>query len=284
MSVGKRYAKQVLLLSVVSSLLFLLSFAMNQYYERNVTARQSMNQTVMTLLFQWMGYFFITQVCLVIPVIVRYLIYARPLTGKHALLASLVNYPTIEIILAMPYQLVIGRVTHDVPIFVALCAARMAAAVFCIAACRIMLVIPDNEDVDAAVSLDDYTRCVSELGKFINLVKASLRDRFPAENLWRAVLAYLKNGATIKKAIREKGVHHDEIVLNAVGSIAFRLLSSGGYNVSAGVLSKEGEYLKEIWRLAAHELVRRRYNTPDDMARGLAALHSLTARPLQREA
>jgi hypothetical protein len=284
MSEGRRFAKRVLLLSVISSLFFLLSFVMSHYYERAGAPRQPVTQTVLTLLFQWMGYFFLTLLYLIVPAIVRYLVYARPLNRKHAFWASLVNYPAIEMILAAPYQLVTGRVTGSILLFAASCASNMAAAAFSIAAGRVMLMIPDNEDIDAAVSLDDYTRCVSELGNFISLAKASSRERFPIENLWRAVFEYLKRSATIKKAIREKGAHHDEIVLNAVGSMAFRLLSSGEYNVSPGVFDREGEYLKEIWKLAAHELVRRKYNTPDDLARGLAALHSLSAKPLRREA
>ncbi|MDR1482612.1 MAG: hypothetical protein LBI74_08305 [Synergistaceae bacterium] len=279
----KRRLKRLLLLSVVSSFFSLLAFVLNRYYEWSVGIRQPAVQTVLTLLFQWMGYFVLALLYLVIPIVIRYVVYARPLSGRQALLASFVNYATIDMILAMPYQLLTGQVTSAISLFVASCAASITAAAFNIAACHVMLMIPDDGDIDAIVSLDDYTICVSELGNFINLTKAGSRKTFPVENLWRPVLEYLKRGRTIKNAIREKGAHHDEIVLNAVGSMAFRLLSSGEYNVSPGVLSKEGEYLREIWKLAANELVRRRYNTPDDMARGLTALYSLTAQSPWRE-
>jgi hypothetical protein len=281
-SEGKRYAKRVLLLCVVSSFFSLLAFVLNHYYEGTAGTRQPAVQTMMTLLFQWMSCFALALACLVTPIVIRYLVYARPLAGRRAFLVSFANYPAIAMILAVPYQLVTGQVTSAALFFAASRAADMIAAAFNIAACRVMLLVPDDADVDAAVSLVDYTMCVSELGNFINLAKASLSNRFPAENLWKSVFEYLKRGQTIKKAIRERGARHDEIVLNAVGSVAFKLLSSGEYNASSGVLNKEGEYLREIWKLAASELVRRRYNTPDDMARGLAALYSLTAQPPRR--
>jgi hypothetical protein len=229
------------------------------------------------LLFNWMAYFFVALLCLVLPVIVRFFVFCEPLRKEWAFWASLINYPTIMMLQSLPYRLAIGGVSGGTPYFVASCIAGMVAAAFSMASGYVMLRVPDDGEVNVAAPIDDSTICVSELGDFINLVKKSSRRNYSLENLWQPVYSYLKNTGTIKKAISEKGATHDEIVLNAVGSMVFRLLSSERYNASPGELNPEGEYLKEIWKMAAHELVRRNYNTPDDMARGLAALYSLTA-------
>ncbi|MDR3331283.1 MAG: hypothetical protein LBT08_01530 [Synergistaceae bacterium] len=281
MADGTKYAKQILILSIVSSIISLLSLILYNFYRAEAGIPAPSSNAPLSLLFQWIGYFTVAMLNLIPPSIIRFLAPGRSLSAEWAYGVSLFNFATFTLVASTPYQLITGEIAGGAAYFALSGIIKMIAQVFTIASGYVILIIPDNNDAAETISIpqDDYTICVTELGNFLNLLKLNSRVYFPVEKLWQQVYNYLKNERVLKNAIAGKGVRHDEMVLNAIGSVAFRLLERSKYCSSPGVLNPEGEYVREIWKLAAHELVRRGYNTPEDMARGLSALHMVIAAP-----
>jgi hypothetical protein len=143
------------------------------------------------------------------------------------------------------------------------------AAAYCIV--TMPPVIQGSRD-ELLIPLTDSDKCMTALGDYMTLLAQTLGERRKMEKLWNPVYVYLKDLPKIQNLVRNKGVKYDEIVLNAVGSIAFRLLASGELNANPGVLSPDGEFVRNVWWVTANELVRRNYNRPEDVAQGLEAL------------
>ncbi|MDR1132567.1 MAG: hypothetical protein LBL05_00300, partial [Synergistaceae bacterium] len=131
-----------------------------------------------------------------------------------------------------------------------------------------------NSMEEILLPLDDSERCMTALGDFMTVLVAQLGERRHVEKLWSPVYTYLKDRLKVQKLVMNKGLKHDEIALNAVGSIAFRLLASGELHSDFGTLSPDGEYVRKIWWFTANELVRRSYYRPEDVAKGLESLDS----------
>jgi hypothetical protein len=106
----------------------------------------------------------------------------------------------------------------------------------------------------------------------MTLLANQLGERRHVEKFWSPVYAYLKDTPKISKLVTNQRLHHDEITLNAVGSIAFKLLAEGGLHAAFGTLSPDGEYVRKVWWVAANELVRRSYYRPEDVTQGIQAL------------
>jgi hypothetical protein len=127
------------------------------------------------------------------------------------------------------------------------------------------------------IPADNQTQCMMKLGTFIGYANENIREnRGETDVIWHWVYEYLKDRDTIERAA-QRGARLDEIVLNAVGAIAYRLLSSGKFS-NGGAPSPEEKYLLAVWKLAAGELVRLSFNTADEMDRGFAALSDLISR------
>jgi hypothetical protein len=122
------------------------------------------------------------------------------------------------------------------------------------------------------IPLNDSEKCLTALGDFMTLLVGQLGERRKVEKLWSPVYSYLKDTLKVQKLVLNKGLHHDEIALNAVGSIAFKLLADGELHADYGTLSPDGEYVRKVWWVTANELVRRSYNRPEDVTQGIQAL------------
>jgi hypothetical protein len=199
-----------------------------------------------------------------------------PPEGSARIIMTGVHYATYYVFFRIPFLLMTGRfgaaswAMAGSILFYAAWAGLSYAAVW-----RLLLmpqVIPGGSMDEMYAALTDSDKCMTSLGDFMTILAQTLGERRPMEKLWQPVYAYLKDLPKIQNLVRGKGIRHDEIVLNAVGSIAFRLLAGGGLHSAPGVLSPDGEYVRKVWWVTANELVRRSYNKPEDVTEGLRAL------------
>jgi hypothetical protein len=184
------------------------------------------------------------------------------------------------LIMALPWQLMFGNIGGGTAYFLLSRVMRILFAFIILMNGYFILETPEKKVHSTQrmdMPLDNSTKCMLKLGSFINYVKNNLGSEISVEKLWQPVYAYLKNEEIINGAVNQ-GMSPDAIVLNAVGSMAFRLLAAGRFHHPGGSLSLEGEYVVSIWKIAADELIRNSFNTPDDMARGLAALEEAIRR------
>jgi hypothetical protein len=202
--------------------------------------------------------------------IVRFLVSGEPLYGGGALFGSAFHYATASLFFVTPYRMVTGSapLASMYAVFMLLAEAVWAALSYAAAYMIVSMPQPEGDASDITVELDDSTLCLAALGEFMNMIRGRHGASSAMEVLWQPVYAYLRNEELMRKLVKTQGLAHDQIVLNAVGSIAFRLLSNGAFHASQGVLTPEGEYVKKVWMSAGNELVRRSYSGPDDMNSG----------------
>jgi hypothetical protein len=221
-------------------------------------------------------YFFLSLLNLIPPFFIRYVAVGKPLYGNNAAFMAFVNYASVIMAIAFPWQVLMGSVSKGVIFFLLSRAAKIAAAVTILICGYSILGIP-SDDTDIGPPVDNSSKCMLKLADFIMYAKKNLGEDISVEKLWQHVYTYLKNDEVISGAVRQ-GVPIDAIVMNAVGAVAYRMIESGQFHNAPGVLAPEGECMVVVWKMAANELVRQAYNTPDDMARGLAALEEAIRR------
>jgi hypothetical protein len=201
----------------------------------------------------------------------------EPLEPPMSVIAALVHYATFFLAIRLPYNIITGGFRFK-PLIMAMCiAAYVAWAITSYVAAYIIVTMPPifrSSMDEILLPLDDSEKCLAALGEFMTALVVQLGERRHVEQLWSPVYAYLKDRLKVQKLVVNKGLKHDEIALNAVGSIAFKLLASGALHSDFGTLSPNGEYVRKIWWFTANELVRRSYYKPGDVAKGLEALDS----------
>jgi hypothetical protein len=262
-----------------SSLLWLFAYFMNVFYEAARLGLAVPSVSILISFFNWLAYFSLSAAALIPSAIVRYFIPGRELEAEWAVLGAFVNGGTVIMVMAVPWRLVSEGVGSGFAYYLISCLLKIIVAGAVIICGYWVVTQPDGGDEREgfAPPLDNAAKCMLRLKDFIDLAKARLSPQTDAEKLWQTVFAYLKNDELITDAVN-RGMPIDSIVMNAVGAVAYKLIESGFFHISRGVLSPEGQYIAEVWKLAASELISRSYNTREDMDRGLAALEGAIAR------
>ena len=210
-------------------------------------------------------------------IITRSMIAQAPLEPPNSVIAALVHYATFFLVILLPYRIITGSLRFTSSYTAMSLAAYAAWAITSYMTAYIVITMPPifrSSMEDILLPLDDSEKCLTALGDFMTVLAAQLGERRHVEQLWSPVYSYLKDKFKVKKLVENKGLKHDEIALNAVGSIAFKLLASGELHSDFGTLSPDGEYVRKIWWFTANELVRRSYYRPEDVTKGLEALDS----------
>jgi hypothetical protein len=259
-----------------ASLLWLFSHFMNNYYLAALQGVAAPKISVLISFFYWLAYFSLSVVSLVPSAIIRYFLPGRELEGEWAILGAFASGGTVIMIMAFPWRLFTVGIGNGVVYFLISRIARIIVSLMIIFCGYMIVTRPDAEETFSP-PIDNSTKCMLKLAEFKDFANRNLGQRANAEKLWQTVYSYLKNDALITDAVK-RGVPIDSIVMNAVGAVAYKLIESGMFHVSRGALSPEGKYIADVWKLAADELVSRSYNTPDDMARGLALLEGAIGR------
>jgi hypothetical protein len=209
--------------------------------------------------------------------ITRSMIAQAPLEPPTSVIAALVHYATFFIAIGIPYGIITGGLRFTPLITAMTLAAYVGWAIMSYVAAYIIVTMPPifhSSMNEILLPLDDSEKCLAALGEFMTALYAQLGERRHVERLWSPVYSYLKDRLKVQKLVMNKGLKHDELALNAVGSIAFKLLASGELHSDFGTLSPDGEYVRKIWWFTANELVRRSYYRPEDVTKGLEALDS----------
>jgi hypothetical protein len=198
-----------------------------------------------------------------------------PMSGQSVTLAVGVNYATFYVFFAIPYGFLTGSFDFASLPMVGSIAAYIVWAVLSYMSAYRVISMPramKNPENEMAVPLNDSEKCLAALGDFMAILTPMIGEHRKMEKLWSGVYVYLRDLPKIQKFVREKGLRHDEIVLNAVGNIAFTMLARGEFHLAFGTLSPDGEYVRKVWWIAANELAKRSYCGPEDVTRGLSAL------------
>jgi hypothetical protein len=210
-------------------------------------------------------------------IITRSMIAQAPLEPPRSVIAVLVHYATFFLAIRLPYSIITGGFRFTPLVTVMTLAAYAGWAIMSYIAAYMILTMPPilrNSMDEILLPLDDSEKCLTALGEFMTTLSERLGERRQVERLWSPVYAYLKDRPKVQKLVEQKRLKHDEIALNAVGSIAFKLLASGELHADFGTLSPDGEYVRKIWWFTANELVRRSYCKPEDVTKGLETLDS----------
>lgn len=262
-----------------ASVVGLLAFILNNMYLASSGSSAPVILSFGTVFIQWLAHLFPAIANLIPAYIFRFLIFRKPPEGVKMWIAMILNYVPFMLIGQIPFSLFTGSSTVGSGLF-SLALSRLASigyAALMLLSIYVILRIPPKPE-EPMETLDDSTLCLSELGSFISQVKSRVGSEQPLEKLWQPIYAYLKNEELIRSLVQARRVAHDEIVLNAVGSIAFRMLASGDFHAAPGQLTSQGQYIYDVWELAAQELVSRSYNTKEEAARGLEALNESIGR------
>jgi hypothetical protein len=269
-----RSIRRSFIFSFEAALCGVLSYAMHNIYQSSaigVSTKVSFSMVVFQLLIESC----LALINLLPASIIRALILRKPASDNSAVMASFCCYASVYLIAVVPYNIFTGQMPlSSIWIILSLAADIGWAALSYAGSYSIVTMAPLLRDTmnELFVPLNDSEKCLTMLGDFMSLLHKQLGERRRMEKLWQPVYAYLKDLARIQKLVRNKGLRHDEIVLNAVGGTAYKILSSGKLHASFGVLSPDGEYVRKVWWIAANELVRRSYNKPEDVTQGLEAL------------
>jgi hypothetical protein len=210
-------------------------------------------------------------------IITRAIVAQTPLKPPMSVIAALVHYATFFLAIRIPYGIITGGFSLKPPMSAMSLAAYVAWAITSYVPAYIIVTMPPifrGSMEEILLPLDDSEKCLTALGDFMTALAAQLDERRHVEQLWSPVYSYLKDRLKVQNLVANKGLKHDEIALNAVGSIAFKLLASGDLHSDFGTLSPDGEYVRKIWWFTANELVRRSYYRPEDVVRGLEVLDS----------
>ncbi|MDR3254458.1 MAG: hypothetical protein LBT31_02680 [Synergistaceae bacterium] len=260
-----------------ASFLWLLSDMFNNYYLLAAAGDEPVPLSLFINLFKWLAYFFLVYANFILPFLIRYFFHRGQLYAEPAILTALVNYATVMMVMAFPLELLMGGVKVGIFNYLLSRLFKIICSVVVLIGCYNILTIPDKEEYDLIPPQDNATKCMLKLADFINYAKSNLGTKVNVERLWQTVYAYLKNDALITNAVAS-GVPIDSIVINAVGAVAYKLIESGRFHESRGVLTPEGQYIVSVWKMAADELVRRSFNTQQDMRRGLDVLEDAILR------
>jgi hypothetical protein len=262
-----------------SSLLWLFAYFMNNFYEAARLDVAVPRISILISFFNWLAYFSLSAAALIPSVIMRYFVPGREMEAEWAVLGAFVNGGTVIMAMALPWRLVTDGIGSGLAYYLISCLLKIIVAGMIILCGYWIVTQPDSGDAREgfAPPLDNAAKCMLCLKDFIDLAKTRLSPQTDAEKLWQTVFSYIKNDALITDAVN-KGMPIDSIVMNAVGAVAYKLIESGLFHSSKGVLSPEGHYIALVWKLAADELINRSYNTREDMERGLAALTETIAR------
>jgi hypothetical protein len=201
----------------------------------------------------------------------------KPISGGGAILTVCIHYATIYLLIVIPYGFATGSFTlNSLPMIGSVIAYIAWAALSYVTAYCVVSMPPvmGNSENELLISLNDSEKCLAALGDFMAILSPAIGEHRKAEKLWSEVYVYLKDLPKIKKFVENNRLRHDEIVLNAVGNIAFTLLVSGELHSAFGTLSPDGEYVRKVWWIAANELSKRSYCKPEDITQGLQALDS----------
>ena len=199
----------------------------------------------------------------------------EPFAGSGGVWASLIHYATFYMFVWMPYKIITGAYPLKSPAMMMGILGYAAWAVVSYAAAYFILTMPQmiSSSMDEMyIPLNDSEKCLTALGDFMTILVSNLGERRKIDKLWVPVSAYLKDNGKIQKLVLNKGLRHDEIALNAIGSVAFKLLAGGELHAAFGALSPDGEYVRKVWWVTANELVRRRYYKPEDVTNGIQSL------------
>jgi hypothetical protein len=245
---------------------------MNNFYLAASGGLERPKISIFINFFYWLMFFVLSMINHIPPAFIRYFMPGRQIEGEWAILGSFINGATVILIMALPWRLFVGGISGGVGFYlISRLVKIMAAFVIIYGGYGILSRPEENEAENFAPPIDNATKCMLRLTDFIDYAKRNIGSQTNVEMLWQMVYTYLKNDELITDAIN-KGVPPDSIVMNAIGAVAYRLIESGRFHKAKGVLSAEGEYIAEVWKMAAAELVNRSYNTRDDMQRGLASL------------
>jgi hypothetical protein len=201
----------------------------------------------------------------------------KPILGKAAIFISCIHYATIHLLIVIPYSIATGSFNlGSLPMIGSIIAYIAWAALSYVTAYYVVSMpsVMGNPENELLISLNDSEKCLTALGDFMALLPPTIGEHRKVEKLWSEVYVYLKDLPKISKFVRNKGLRHDEIVLNAIGNIAFTMLSGGELHSAFGTLSPDGEYVRKVWWVAANELAKKSYCRPEDVTQGLQALDS----------
>ncbi|GHV56073.1 hypothetical protein FACS1894216_19610 [Synergistales bacterium] len=269
---------KILTLCVVASIIGAASYIMKSY------ADPLYPRAILRILLEWGTCLFIAGLNLIPPLILRFVLIGAPLRGASAVLASLINYASAMLVMVSYNTFVLltgGAAPADSYFLILICIYTFLDIFFAIlilwAGGEILTVQDVSGASDGIIPADKQTQCMMKLGTFIGYANENIReDRGETDVIWHWVYEYLKDKDTIERALG-RGMQLDEIVLNAVGAIANRLLTNGRFS-GDGSPSPEEKYLLAVWKLAAAELVRLSFNTAEEMDRGFSALTDLVSR------
>jgi hypothetical protein len=244
----------------------------------NRAAGMSAKVSFAAAVFYLFMYFCMAVINLLPATIIRSTIVREPMEGSSAVGSSFICYAPVRLLAVIPYKIFFTNTMPIGSIWVIMgLVAELGWAFLSIAANYTIITMPPiskSSLEELTVPLNDSDKCMTALGDFMTLLHKQLGERRKMEKLWSPAYTYLKDLPKIQNLVRGQKLHYDEIVLNAVGSIAFKLLASGELHSSFGVLSPDGEYVRKVWWVTANELVNRSYNKPEDVTQGLQLLDS----------
>ena len=207
--------------------------------------------------------------------LIRLSVAEEPFEGGGGVLASFIHYATFFLLIRIPYKILTGVYPLSSPTMILGLIGYIAWAVVSYVAAYFILTMPEmisSSKDEIIIPLSDSEKCLTALGDFMTILVSTLGERRKIDKLWVSVSDYLKDNDRVRKLVLNKGLRHDEIALNAVGSIAFKLLAAGELHAAFGTLSPDGEYVRKVWWVTANELVRRSYYKPDDVTNGIKSL------------
>ena len=199
----------------------------------------------------------------------------EPFDSTGGAFASLIHYATFYLLIMTPYKIITGAYPLASPAMMLGLAGYIAWAVASYVAAYFVLTMPQESDSsmdEVHVPLSDSDKCLAALGDFMSILYSALGERRKVDKLWIPVSDYLKDNNKIQTLVLNKGLRHDQIALNAVGSVAYKLLTNGEMHAAFGTLSPDGEYVRKVWWVTANELVQRSYYRPEDVTQGIQSL------------
>ena len=206
---------------------------------------------------------------------VRLAVAEEPFEGVGGVLASLIHYATIYLFIWIPVKIITGAYPLSSPAMMLGIVGYAAWAVVSYVTAYFVLTMPQiiSSSMDELyIPLNDSEKSLSALGDFMTYLASALGERRKIDKLWVPVSDYLKDNIRVQKLVLNNRLRHDEIALNAVGSVAYKLLAEGEFHAALGTLSPDGEYVRKVWWVTANELVKRSYYRPEDVTQGIQAL------------
>jgi hypothetical protein len=243
----------------------------------NAARGLSTKVTFASVIFLFIIDFILSLLNLLPSVIARSMVSEKPMSGGGAIFTISIQYATVHVLIIIPYGFVTGSFSLGSLPMIGSIVAYIAWAAFSYFTAYHIVTMPSiigNSESELLISLNDSEKCLTALGDFMAILSPIIGEHRKAEKLWSEVYIYLKDLPKIKKFVENKGLRHDEIVLNAVGNIAFKVLAGGELHSAFGTLSPDGEYVRKVWWVTANELAKRSYCRPEDVTLGLQALDS----------